>query len=105
MDDKLQALQTCLTPFAAQVGQPHVDNLGGLISTWITLLAAVEAAASNKNTSEAARRAARGTLQLELFKNVLALAAAFPNDLAKAHLYCPQHLLEDSAAGGGEAAA
>ena len=108
LDDKLQALQNCLTPFSAQVGVAHVNNLGGLISTWIALLAAVESASANKNSSESVRRAARVALQLELFKNVLALATAFPNDVAKATLYCPQHLLENAVtppAEGEEAAA
>ena len=108
LDDKLQSLQACLTPFSAQVGAVHVNNLGGLISTWIALLAAVESASANKNSSESARRAARVALQLELFKNVLALVTAFPNDIAKATLYCPQHLLENPVtptAAGNEAAA
>ena len=108
LDDKLQSLQTCLTPLSAQVGVAHVNNLGGLISTWIALLAAVDSASASKNSSESARRAARAALQLELFKNVLALATAFPNDVAKATLYCPQHLLETSVtppAEGNEAAA
>ena len=95
LDDLLQALQTCLVPLAAQVGQSHVDNLGGLISTWIALLGAVDSAASIKNNSETARRTARTALQLELFKNLLTVALAFPNDEAKITLYCPQHLLEN----------
>ncbi len=95
LDDKLQQLLTCLTPMAAQVGQIHVDNVGGLLSTWIALLAAVDTASANKTTVESARRNARGALQLELFKNLLTLAVSFPNDLEKAGLYCPQHLLEE----------
>lgn len=95
LDDKLQALQTCLTPLTAQVGATHVNNLGGLISTWIALLAAVESASANKNSSESTRRSARAALQLELFKNLLAIAAAFPNDESKIILYCPQHLIEE----------
>lgn len=98
LDDKLQALNACLTPYAAQVGQVHLDNLGGLLSTWIALLASVETASALKNSSESARRNARATLQLELFKNLLALATAFPNDVAKATLYCPQNLLENPVA-------
>ena len=98
LDDKLQALNQCLSPYAAQVGQVHLDNLGGLLSTWIALLASVETASALKNSSESVRRNARATLQLELFKNLLALATAFPNDVAKATLYCPQHLLENPAA-------
>lgn len=108
LDDKLQALQTCLTPLAAQVGVTHINNLGGLISTWIALHAAVQTASANKNTSESTRRSARQALQLELFKNLLAIAAAFPNEDAKVKLYCPQHLLEDhpqQPAEGEEAAA
>jgi hypothetical protein len=95
LDDKLQALLTCLTPMAAQVGQTHIDNLGGLLSTWIALLGAVESASASKNNSETARRAARTALQLELFNNLLTLAMAFPNDEATITMYCPQHLLEN----------
>ena len=95
LDDKLEALLNCLTPWSAQVGITHVSNLGGLLSTWISLLAAVESSSAKKNTSESARRSARAALQLELFKNLLALAAAFPNDIARARTYYPQHLLEN----------
>lgn len=108
LNDKLVQLQSCLTPLAAQVGQTHLDNLGGLISTWTALLAAVKSASAGKTGSESARRAARAALQLELFKNLLTLAVAFPNDVEKAKYYYPQHLLERPASQpeeGGESAA
>ena len=100
LNDKLQGLLTCLTPLAAPVGQLHVDNVGGLLSTWISLLAGVETAAANKNNSESARRAARVALQAELFKNLLTISLAFPNDEATIAMYCPQHLLENAPAAG-----
>ena len=108
LNDKLVQLQSCLAPMAAQVGQAHLDNLGGLISTWTALLAAVKTASAGKTGSESARRAARAALQLELFKNLLTLAVAFPNDMEKAKFYYPQHLLERPASQpeeGGESAA
>jgi hypothetical protein len=95
LDDKLGQLLACLTPLAAQVGQIHVDNVGGLLSTWIALAASVDTAEANKNFVENARRSAREVLQLELFKNLLTLALAFPNDMDKANMYCPQYLLEE----------
>ena len=44
-----------------------------------------------------ALRKATADLRLQLFKNRLALAAAFPNHPEKAKLYCPQNLLEGPA--------
>jgi hypothetical protein len=95
LDEKLEALLNSLTPLAGQVGIAHVSNVSGLRSTWIALTAALKTASVGKSSSESARRDARAALQLELFKNLLALAAAFPNDIEKAKLYCPQHLLEN----------
>ena len=105
LDDKLEQLLQCLTPLAPPVAAIHVANVGGLLSTWIALAAAVDTAESAKNTVENTRRNCRAALQLELFKNVLTLALAFPNDLAKAEMYCPQHLLEEPASGPLPAAA
>ena len=108
LNDKLTQLQNCLTPLVAQVGQQHLNNLGGLLSTWISLKASAKTAVKSKGTSESTRRAARAALQLELFKNTLTLAMAFPNDMEKAKYYCPQHLLERPASEpeeGGQSAA
>lgn len=80
---------------AAQVGQIHIDNVGGLVSTWTGLFAAASSARGVRNSSAAARRAATDGLRNELFLNLLALATAFPNQEEKAALYCPQHLSED----------
>lgn len=95
LENHLQQLIACLTPHAASVGQIHLDNASGLLSTWTALYAAAASARGVRNNSAAARRAASDNLRKELFLNLLALSAAFPNQLDKAALYCPQHLLED----------
>jgi len=95
LENHIQQWKNCLTPLAAAVGQAHIDNLGGLLSTWTALYAAASTARGVRNGSAEARRDAGATLRNELFLNLLALAAAFPNQEDKAALYCPQHLLED----------
>lgn len=95
LENHLQQLITCLTPHAALVGQSQLDNAAGLLSTWTALYANAATARGVTNFSAEARRAASGNLRLELFKNLLALATAFPDQQDKAALYCPQHLLED----------
>ncbi len=97
LDEKLATLHSGLTPLAAQVGQPPVDTVAGWITTWNALLLEVEIASATKHSVESARRAARATLQLELFRNVLALAANFPDQKEMAAVYCPKHLLKRSA--------
>jgi hypothetical protein len=97
LDEKLGALQSGLTPLAAQVGQGSVDIVAGLITTWNALLMEAGMASASKISVEAARRAARVALQLELFRNVLALAASFPDRKDMAAVYCPKHLLEGPA--------
>jgi hypothetical protein len=106
VNNHLQQLVTCLSPLVPLgVPQGQVDNVAGLLSTWIALLAAVNTAVADKTTVEGARRAARAALQLELFKNLLTLALAFPGQVGQAALYCPQHLLEDHPAEEGPGAA
>ena len=93
LDDRLQAMISGLLPHAALVGQIHINNSGGLLSTWVTLRAAAGAAATSEDAKAVTRRAGRVTLQVELFKNLLTLALNFPNDLSNWALYCPQPLL------------
>ncbi len=95
LENHLQQLSACLTPRSAQVGVQHVNDLSGLLSTWIGLYASAASARGVRNNSADARRAASDALRLELFKNLLTLALSFPNQLDKAALYCPQHLLMD----------
>jgi hypothetical protein len=99
LENHLQQLSACLTPHSAQVGAQHVNDLGGLLSTWIGLFASAASARGVRNNSAEARRAASDALRLELFKNLLTLALSFPDQLDKAALYCPQHLLMDHPAG------
>jgi hypothetical protein len=105
LEDFLRASLLALTPLAAQVGQGPVDNLAGLINSWHALLSETVAASAGKGCGEEARRQARRALAVELFRNVLALASSFPDDLGKAAFYCPQHLLEKPAPARGRAAA
>lgn len=99
LENHLQQLLACLLPHVAQVGQMHIDNVSGLLSTWTGLFAAASTARSFNQGSAAARRDASAALRLELFKNLLTLALNFPNEEDKAALCCPQHLLEDHPAG------
>jgi len=94
LEAALRASLAALTPLAAQVGQGPVDNLAGLINSWNALLSEKGAASAGKSRGEEARREAKRALAVELFRNVLALASSYPDDLGKAAWYCPQHLLE-----------
>lgn len=99
LENHLQQLSACLTPRSAQVGVQHINDLSGLLSTWIGLFASAASARGVRNNSAESRRAAMDALRLELFKNLLTLALSFPDELDKAALYCPQHLLMDHPAG------
>jgi len=96
LNNKLEILVAALVPKAAAVGQLHVNNAGGLLSAWTATHAAQGTAMATSGATDASRNAARAVLRLELFKNVLTLALNFPDDLAKADLYCPQQYLRNA---------
>jgi uncharacterized protein with beta-barrel porin domain len=102
LNNKLAPLVAALTPRADQIGQVHVDNAGGLVSTWTAIFAAQDAAMAQKSMMAGSRDAAKAQLQLALYLNVLRLAMAFPDQPEKCDLYCPQQYLKNAQAGEEE---
>jgi hypothetical protein len=98
LNNKLGQLVACLTPREAQVGTVHVSNAAGLLSTWTAIYAAQDVAMAQRAEMAGGRDAAKANLQLQLYLNVLALAAAFPDQPDKCDLYCPQQYLHNAEA-------
>ncbi len=95
VEPHLQALSTWLTAHQADLGPQPAGDAGGLLSTWTALYAASESSTAAKAGTEEARRNARLNLQLELFKNLLAIAAVYARQPEKISLFMQQSLLED----------
>jgi hypothetical protein len=98
LNNKLGQLVACLTPRQAQIGAAAVNNAGGLLSTWIAIYAAQDVAMAQRGEMAESRDTAKANLQLQLYLNVLALAAAFPDQPDKCDLYCPQQYLHNAEA-------
>ncbi len=77
-------------PLAAQV----VTDATAIKTGWMAVYSPSESASGAKTTTIAAKNTARAALQLELFKNLLALAQAFPRQPEQLDLYMQQSLLQ-----------
>lgn len=95
MSPHLQALSNWLSAHQPDLGPQPANDAGGLLSTWTALYAASESSTAAKASTEEARRAARANLQLELFKNLLAIAAVYARQPEQISLFMQQSLLED----------
>jgi hypothetical protein len=98
-DDKvanhLQTLINGVTAHQAQLGAQVVTDATALLTGWNAVYAPSETASGAKSTTEVAKSAARGALQLELFKNLLTIALNNPRLPEKLDDYMQQSLLED----------
>jgi hypothetical protein len=98
VNNHLTELVTALTARSAPTGPMPANALGdagGLLSTWIAIYSASETSSAHKSSTEVEKRAARKALQLELFLNLLFLAAQFPNQPEKAADFMRQSLLQN----------
>jgi hypothetical protein len=81
-DDKvanhLQTLINGVTAHQPDLGAQVVTDATALLTGWNAVYAPSESASGAKTTTEAAKAAARGALQLELFKNLLTIALNNP---------------------------
>lgn len=93
----LTALYNWLNAHVPDLGPSPVGDAAGLLSTWTALYAASESSSAAKAGTEEARRVARQNLQLQLFLNLLAIAAVHARDAEKINLYMQQSLLENPA--------
>jgi hypothetical protein len=98
-DDKvanhLQTLINGVTAHQALLGAPVVASATALLTGWNAVYAPSESASGAKTTTEAAKSAARGALQLELFKNLLTIALNNPRLPDNLDNFMQQSLLED----------
>jgi hypothetical protein len=79
-----------------EMGADAKTQAEALAATWEGLYGAAKTGKAGSGSAADQRRAASRALRLQLFRNLLALAAAFPGQREKASLYCPQHLLENA---------
>lgn len=89
----LQAMVAGLTARQADVGATVVAEAEALRANWKALYDASESSTAVKAKAEGARRTAREALQLELFLNLLALAAHFPRQPERLDQYMQPSLL------------
>jgi hypothetical protein len=91
---RMTALHTALSARSAAVGiAAQVTAVNGLKTNWTALLAAADAADSTESGTDAQRKTLRKTMTKELSRNGTFLAFTYIEDLDKAHLLLPQHLL------------
>jgi hypothetical protein len=98
LDELFTALVTALEARSADLTAAPHDAAEALQTTWTSLYGSANTAKANRGSTAESRRAAGRALRLQLFRNLLQLAALFPDQPEKAALYCPQHLLENAAA-------
>jgi hypothetical protein len=90
----LQVLINGVTTYQTALGAPLLADATALLTGWNAVYTVSESASGAKATSQAAKKAAREALQLELFKNLLTLALANPRLPKQLDLYMQQALLE-----------
>lgn len=93
--NQLQTLINGVTAHQADLGAPLVADATALLTGWNAVYSTSESSAGAKTTTQAAKNAARASLQLELFKNLLTIALQFPRQPEQVDVYMQQSLLED----------
>lgn len=91
---KLTKLKDWVTAHTPPLDAAMVTAATTLLTGWNAVLNPSETAIGAKTSTIAAKNAARAALQLELFKNLLALAEAFPRQPEQLSLYMQQSLLQ-----------
>ena len=100
LENHLSGLKTALLAKQAVLGASGatvVADADALLQAWIALHNSSESSTGNKTTTEAAKKAARLGLQLQLGLTLLEIAKNNLRDESKLDLYMKQHLLEDPA--------
>jgi hypothetical protein len=90
---ELQTLLNGVTKYSPPLAASVVTETTALKTSWNAVYAPSEASTGAKTGTVAAKNSARAALQLELFKNLLALAAAFPRQPEQLDLYMQASLL------------
>jgi len=93
MESHLRAVITGMTARQAELGAAVLADAEALHADWLAVYEASESSSGAKAKAEQGQRAARRALQLELFLNLLALAAQFPRQPERMDLFLQQTLL------------
>ena len=93
LNDHLQATVAGLNANATGFTPALLAEAAALLSNWEATRGAVGTTQTTKELGAGARQALRAALARELFKNVLTLALAHPDDAAICEKYCPEYLL------------
>jgi len=92
--NNLQTLITGVTALQPQLGAQSVTDATALLTGWSAVFTPSATTTGAKTTTQAAKATARGTLQLELFKNLLTIALNFPRQPEQVDVYMQQSLLQ-----------
>jgi hypothetical protein len=80
---KLGVMVAGVTAKQADLGAPLVTQATAIVTNWNAIYAASLGALSDQGTTQEAKKAARENLCLQLYLNLLAIAAQFPGDEEK----------------------
>jgi hypothetical protein len=94
MAEELQTLINGVTNHQAQLGAQTAADATALLTGWTAVNTASAASTGAKVTTKAAKSSARANLQMELFKNLLTIALAFPRKPEQLDVYMQQTLLQ-----------
>lgn len=95
LNDHFTAMIAGVAAHVADLGAPLLAQATALQTNWLTIYAASEASGGAKSLTEAARREARGVLQLELFRTLLTIGLQYPRQPEKLAEFMTQSLLKD----------
>lgn len=95
MEGHLQTLFMAVSRHQASLAPATLAQATALKSNWTAHYQASEASTGNKTVTQLGKKEARDALQLQLFHNLLKLAAMFPRQPEKLSTYMQQHLLEN----------
>jgi hypothetical protein len=92
---KLGVMVAGVTAKQADLGAPLVTQATAILTNWNAIYAASLGSLSDQGATQEARKEARENLCLQLYLNLLAIAAQFPGQEEKLDIYMKQHLLEN----------
>jgi len=94
VENNLEILINGVTALQPALGAQVLTDATALKTAWAAVLTPSNEATGDKTNTIAVKKTARAALQLELFKNLLALAQLFPRQPEQLDLYMQQSLLE-----------
>lgn len=95
LDNHLDVMNTIVASCEEDLPAAVVSISASLVADWGAIYAQSESATGDKTATEAEKRAARLSLQLELYRNLVKLMELYPRQPDQLPLYMQQHLLEN----------